>query len=284
MKRHLAKDEDLILYNREVHDAIASDYDEAHKDIFNQTEQGRIREALESAISQIQTGSKEPHILDFGSGTGNLTKHLMDLQASVVAADVSVASLKQLENKIGKNDRLKTKIIDGKGLECFSDKSFDMVVTYSVLHHLPDYLGIIEEFQRVAKPGGVIYIDHERCPSYWHLNINYIRYLYAMRREMSLKYSIRRMVKMILGYSFVTRWKQMLTNRDGGALGEGDIHIFKDDHIEWDNIRTSLLSSCDILKERDYLLCSEMEEKPSIWLEFCQKCHDMRFIIARKKL
>lgn len=52
-----------------------------------------------------------------------------------------------------------------------------MVATYSVLHHVPDYLKIVDEFVRVLKPGGVIYIDHEVSPSYWEINDTYQSYL-----------------------------------------------------------------------------------------------------------
>ena len=47
------------------------------------------------------------------------------------------------------------------------DGSYDMVATYSVLHHVPDYLRIVEEMARVLKPGGILYLDHEASDSYW---------------------------------------------------------------------------------------------------------------------
>ena len=35
------------------------------------------------------------------------------------------------------------------------------------MHHLPDYVGIIQRLSIFLKKGGVIYIDHEASPFYW---------------------------------------------------------------------------------------------------------------------
>ena len=42
-----------------------------------------------------------------------------------------------------------------------------MAVTYSVLHHVPDYLRAVNELVRVLKPGGLLYIDHEFTDNHW---------------------------------------------------------------------------------------------------------------------
>lgn len=52
-----------------------------------------------------------------------------------------------------------------------------MVATYSVLHHIPDYLGVIKELIRVTKPGGIIYIDHEVNEQYWEKSAVYNEFL-----------------------------------------------------------------------------------------------------------
>ncbi len=44
---------------------------------------------------------------------------------------------------------------------------FDLVTSYSVLHHLPDYVSALRTLCGYLKKGGVVYIDHEASPYYW---------------------------------------------------------------------------------------------------------------------
>ena len=67
--------------------------------------------------------------------------------------------------------------INGYDLSNIDDNHLDLVAVYSVLHHVPDYLKIIEEMIRVSKPGGVLYIDHEVSPSYWNQSKEYKDFL-----------------------------------------------------------------------------------------------------------
>jgi ubiquinone/menaquinone biosynthesis C-methylase UbiE len=49
----------------------------------------------------------------------------------------------------------------------FGDGEFDLITSYSVLHHLPDYESALKTLCRFLRKGGVIYIDHEASPYYW---------------------------------------------------------------------------------------------------------------------
>jgi SAM-dependent methyltransferase len=158
-----------------MHDIIAPLYEGRHGEIFNPTEQGRIHDVLHSQLGKTLCQGV-PRVLDFGAGTGNLTKQLLMLGAAVVAADVSECCLRELLVSVGRQSRLETMILNGRDLAGVDSNSFDMVATYSVLHHVPDYLAIVDEFVRVVKPGGIIYIDHEVCPSFWEDNEEYQQY------------------------------------------------------------------------------------------------------------
>lgn len=286
------KTEDLIAYNKEAHDKVASSYDEKHIEIFNPTEQRRIRHALEQAISEIKTGSKPPKILDFGAGTGNLTGHLLDLLANVMAADVSPGCLDQLKLKLGGSDRLQTIILNGEDLSNIKDDSFDMVATYSVLHHVPDYLKIVDEFVRVLKPGGVIYIDHEVSPSYWGEDSIYLAYLEELGDrflkdhlyELGITHGKVKKTKALIDrlYTFVMRRlaKKTLSEQ---LSSDGDIHVYKHDHIEWGDIESRLMHSCKTLIKHDYLVCREVGDPPPVWGKWRDSCVDMRLIIAGKR-
>ncbi|MFZ5572833.1 MAG: class I SAM-dependent methyltransferase [Thermodesulfobacteriota bacterium] len=289
-----------IAKNKEIHDRIASQYDAAHPEIYNPTEQTRIHAGLANAISLIQTGAKTPVVMDFGAGTGNLTNHLLDLGVRVLAADVSQGSLDLLKEKLGHPAGLQTALLNGRDLAGFGDQTVDMLATYSVLHHVPDYLAIISEFVRVVKPGGIILIDHEVCPAYWEQSPEYLSYLNELGGNFLNTYGIvtgtplvdrlplpptairilRTLYRTTTGISGrVLEMTRLRKHRPGGG---GDIHIFQHDHIEWDRISTQLAGPCEIVREEDYLVCRETDPNPPVWHRWRQRCSDMRSVTARR--
>lgn len=290
--------EKLIKYNIKAHDLIASNYERAHVEIYNPTEQNRIKDIFKNAILEISTASTRPLALDFGAGTGNLTRHLCEMQVDTIAADVSKGILNQLKRNLRNYSNIKTVLTNGMDLSIFNDNVFDMVATYSVLHHVPDYLKIISEFTRIVKPGGVIYIDHEVCPSYWEYNEEYQNYLRqlgdrfhrahlselgvpsdqdvssSMVKKCRKTVSLRELIKIL---KRIYKWQSV-------SQSEGDIHVQLHDHIDWEAIKFQLSHSCEVINESDYLICREMEDNPKIWKQFNQRCKDMRLIIVKKSV
>jgi ubiquinone/menaquinone biosynthesis C-methylase UbiE len=268
-----------VKLNIDIHDNAADSYDERHIEIYNPLEQKRLSNVISECKNSMDTVTF-PHALDFGSGTGNLSYHLLSNGFKVTAADVSEKSLTILSNKFKKNEKLEIQIIDGQTLSEFPDNKFDLVSTYSVLHHVPDYLGIISEFSRVVKPGGLIYIDHEVCPDYWNQSEAYLKYRKELKESSKkIKNALRKISKVFS----IKSWRRLYYRYflKNGINEEGDIHVYPDDHIEWDKIKEILLENCEIVAEKDYLVCREAEAK--IWKKWKDVCHDMRFLIVRKQ-
>jgi ubiquinone/menaquinone biosynthesis C-methylase UbiE len=271
-----------VQHNKRVHDLVASSYERIHTDIFNPTEQARLARVLEDAISQITTSAAVPLVLDFGTGTGNLTKHLLSLRTKVVATDVSPKCLVAAKKAFSETGRLETAELNGVDLSNFLDNSFDMVATYAVLHHVPDYLRIVKELVRVTKPGGVIYIDHEWCPSSW---LGYSDEYKTYRKELQDAYGqpfMRRLARKLCILFSYNAWRRLVNRKIYGLAGEGDIHVFKDDHIEWHLIEELLLKQCVVLKRQDYLVAREVNSTPPIYEKYLANCVDMRVVICRK--
>lgn len=274
----------LIRQNRELHDIIAPLYEMRHKEIFNPTEQRRINNLLKSLLSET-TCQLVPRVLDFGAGTGNLTRQLLKFGAYVVAADVSEGILSELRLLTGRQSRLETMVLNGRDLAGLNSDSFDMVATYSVLHHVPNYLAIVDEFVRVVKPGGIIYIDHEVCPSFWEDNAEYQRYCQELA-EIHKTWSdsfLRRLLKLLIRKGSLRYILATLRQRSKQIIDDGDIHVHKNDHIDWTMIREHLEHFCEIVAEEDYLVCREHQETPSVWSLWRDRCVDMRLFVARKK-
>ena len=162
-----------IARNIAVHDRIARKYESRHGEIFNETEQNRLRSALAAAGQAVRTGANPARAFDFGCGSGNLTSHLLALGLEVTAADVSGGFLNLLQSRY---PQVTTVQMNGRDVSNIPDASFDLVATYSVLHHVPDYLAAVREMARICKPGGVVCIDHEQNERFWDRDPLYDRF------------------------------------------------------------------------------------------------------------
>lgn len=276
---------DQITHNSNVHDLIAPLYEDRHIEIFNETEQLRLLDLLDYVTQKIKTDSEIPRVLDFGAGTGNLTRHLLNLGAAVVASDVSSACLRELTFSSSGSERLELSLLNGHNLSQFADKSFDMVATYSVLHHVPDYLAIVSEFIRVVKPGGIIYIDHEVCPSYWENNPEYQAYCREVAEsQVELHNTFYKKLLHVMQRKYWWRYlASLLWVRWAKVTDDGDIHVHADDHIEWLEIQRLLEPCCEIIDMKDYLVCRERIFPASVWGKWNSHLVDMRLIIALKR-
>jgi len=262
-----------IKRNISAHNKYASAYASVHSEIFNPVEQERLRVCLQRAVSELATQGESKWALDFGCGTGNVTRHLLDLDLRTISADVSTRFLRMIEEKFAATGRSETLKLNGKDLATLESARFDVVTAFSVLHHIPDYLRAVRELIRVTKPGGVIYLDHEHSPSYWEPDGD-LRTFLRLAKESSVGERPRR--------PWLSR-KLVRLRRvwDRRYQPEGDIHVWCDDHIEWDRIEDVFAEECcEILLRNDYL--SFKPHYPEDLYEcFRAKCADMRVMAVR---
>lgn len=263
-----------ILENKQAHDRIAAKYESRHPEIYNEIEQSRLHDALKSAVKEIKTDSKSKTVLDFGCGAGNLTKHLMELDLAVVSADISKKFLEMIEDRFIEIDRSRTMLLNGEDLSNVEDNKYDLVATYSVLHHVPDYLKIVEEFARVVKPGGVIYIDHEVNENYWKRPKELVEFYASQQVEK------KSLLRFLNPKTYTRKLRSLINPR---FQEEGDVHVWPDDHIDWGKIKNRLTAlGCEIIREEDFLHYNKLYNKND-WEYFRNKTTDMKFMVARKK-
>ncbi len=129
--------------------AEARVYDRNHFEIFHPWEQTRLRRDLSRYGS---CGA----VLDVGAGTGNVVTKVSGVHR--VAVDLSAEMLHRTQAK----DRAIHLVVALAETLPFGDAKFDLVVTYSTLHHLADW-SPLAEMRRVTKPGGVVLLDHEEA-------------------------------------------------------------------------------------------------------------------------
>src|SRR5665647_3244488 len=172
-----------IRINTAQHNSVSKTYNYIHSEIFNNFEQTRVDKLIKNLCSSINKDKEMISVMDLGSGTGNLTLKFLKECCCVTATDVSARMLQRIYQScpIEFKDQLKTAILSSETLP-FADNTFDIVATYSVLHHVPDYIRSVKEMIRVTKPGGYIYIDHEFNENYWNPNI-LLREYYELTRD-----------------------------------------------------------------------------------------------------
>jgi ubiquinone/menaquinone biosynthesis C-methylase UbiE len=270
----IAKNTSELEWNVKTHNEMAKKYERIHGEIYNDHEQSRLENELSEAISAIKTVSQTKVALDFGCGAGNLTRHLSNLGCEVIASDISQGFLDLVASRTYQK-AVKTIQLNGVDLANIPDENVDMVATYSVLHHVPDYLSILEEFMRVLKPGGVLYIDHEPSEEFWTNNLVRRNFELEMKKRIPVNYA----KYFVLANYFDWLIRRFINPR---YHREGDIHVFEDDHVEWNKVVASLVAvGGQVLTAKNYLLFRRNFDV-SVYNAYKEKTTDMHVLVLRK--
>lgn len=100
-------------------------------------------------------------VLDLGTGTARIPLMLCEAveDVRVVAADLSVEMLDVARINLELSpylERVMLTLCDAKNLE-FEDNRFDVVMSNSIVHHIPEPASAFAEAVRVCKPGGLLF-------------------------------------------------------------------------------------------------------------------------------
>jgi SAM-dependent methyltransferase len=99
-------------------------------------------------------------ILEFGAGTGWLSRFFTQLGCKSILLDVSATALKiarQLYERVpvvGDRPAPEFLVYDGRRIE-LADGSVDRIVCFDAFHHSPNPHDVLREFARVLAPGGI---------------------------------------------------------------------------------------------------------------------------------
>jgi ubiquinone/menaquinone biosynthesis C-methylase UbiE len=108
----------------------------------------------------IELGPSQGMILDAGTGTARIPILICQRrpQWQITGIDLAQSMLDVGQKNIeysGLQDHIKLELVDAKQLP-YPDACFDMVVSNSLVHHLPDPLPFLLELKRVLKSNGAI--------------------------------------------------------------------------------------------------------------------------------
>jgi ubiquinone/menaquinone biosynthesis C-methylase UbiE len=114
------------------------------------------------AQSAINLGPKIGKILDAGTGSARIPIMIAKLspQWHLTCIDLSANMLKvaamNVENA-GVKSQVKLELVDAKKMP-YHNQEFDMVISNSIIHHLPDPLPFFREVKRLLKPNGGLFL------------------------------------------------------------------------------------------------------------------------------
>jgi ubiquinone/menaquinone biosynthesis C-methylase UbiE len=114
----------------------------------------------------------DPHavkILDAGTGTARIPILMCQSQPQylITAVDLAQSMLivgRRNVEEAGLLQRIKLEKVDSKRMP-YPDLEFDMVISNSLVHHLPDPFPFFQEVKRLIKPGGKVLIRDLIRPS-----------------------------------------------------------------------------------------------------------------------
>jgi ubiquinone/menaquinone biosynthesis C-methylase UbiE len=99
-------------------------------------------------------------VLEFGAGTGWLSRFLTQLGCRVILLDVSATALKiardlyDRQPPIGQRPAPQFLEFDGRHID-LPDASVERIICFDAFHHAPNPDAMLREFSRVLKPGGI---------------------------------------------------------------------------------------------------------------------------------
>ncbi|MGG3624079.1 demethylmenaquinone methyltransferase [Bacillus gobiensis] len=172
-----------------VFEKIYKNYDRMNSVIsFKQHKKWRDRTMK---IMNVQQGAKA---LDVCCGTGDWTLDLaraVGKNGKVVGLDFSKNMLSIGQQKIKNEGLTQADLLHGNAMELpFPDHTFDYVTIGFGLRNVPDYLTVLKEMARVAKPGGQIVCLETSQPTligFKQLYFFYFKYIMPMFGKMFAK-------------------------------------------------------------------------------------------------
>jgi ubiquinone/menaquinone biosynthesis C-methylase UbiE len=122
-------------------------------------------ELVESLIQLINMAGIE-RVLEVGCGFGTVAAHLTERHSLHVAgSDVDPDQIQLAKTVNQTSPCLQFLTADATKLP-FEEQSFDMVLSFKVMHHIPGWESVLKEISRVVKPGGYYLFNDLACTSF----------------------------------------------------------------------------------------------------------------------
>lgn len=167
-----SKDVEITLQRPGVH--------QQWEDSFRTAENERFYETAFDYLTQILNAPQGTTILDVGCGPAAHSVRLAKRGYSVIATDFSDTILKEAKLYVQANGQLGNINLHRENLLSlsFPDNSFNYILCWGVLMHIPDVEQAISELTRVLKKGGILIISEGNMHSLQSMIFKNIRLLF----------------------------------------------------------------------------------------------------------
>ena len=123
--------------------------------------QGSKSEDGRPSTLNLEPGTLNLDVLDLGAGTAQipieLCRRMKDCRVMALDAAAHMLDLARYNvEAAGLIERIQLVNADAKRLG-FDDGTFDVVMSNSIVHHIPEPIGTLREAVRVTKPGGLLF-------------------------------------------------------------------------------------------------------------------------------
>ena len=116
----------------------------------------RLVEVLRRTIRRIADQGLPLRVLEIGAGHGGFTESALAMGCDVTAVDMSGSAIEELRRRFGTNPNLQA-IYDPDGTLSTVGDGYSLLMCVSVLHHIPDYVGLLKEAsERIARGGALL--------------------------------------------------------------------------------------------------------------------------------
>ena len=210
-----------------------------HKEIKN-----LLKITIDGICNYNKKFSSQLKVLDLGSGNGEITKFFLENDAFITAVDISEVQLNILKQNCSKySNRIRLLVGDLNQDLNIIDEYYDIILFSSILHHIPNYLDLINRVIPKLKTNGQIFSFQD--PLYYK-SLNKFTKLFG-----KLSYYLWRITKkdLIGGFKRYIRRNKKNYNRN---CKEDNIeyHVTRDgvNHLEISNLLTSKNFEVQILK------------------------------------
>lgn len=148
-------------------------------------------------------------VLELCIGSGTFTRAIPSLYSSYTGIDLSGSLLQTLGRRVPA-----VTPVQGDAQELpFSDDSYDAVLVFAGLHHLPRYERSIAEGYRVLRPGGSFFCFEPNSRAWYRLAIRVLRDFIALYSEDEVVLDAREIVSLLSRAGFEDIQASYLTPR-----------------------------------------------------------------------
>jgi len=118
----------------------------------------KVTERAESLLNLIEVKPGQD-FLEIGCGSGPVVKHISKkYKIKVVGTDVDKDQIKLAQNSTKDLKNITFLATDATNLP-FGDKSFDIILSINVLHHISNWMDALKEINRVLRNDGYLILD-----------------------------------------------------------------------------------------------------------------------------